>query len=63
MKHRYRVLMAMDGCQPFERVFTSQHDFFRFVEWLSLEFSGHSVQSVEWVESSDDFEYFDRCLE
>ena len=61
MKHRYRVSMAADGCQPFERVFTSQHDFFGFVEWLRFEFSGYFVLGVEWVESSDDVEYFDAC--
>lgn len=59
MKHRYRVSMGADGCQPFERVFTSKQDFFGFVEWLLFEYVGYFVQSVEWLESSDDFEYFD----
>jgi hypothetical protein len=51
MKHRYKVTMAMDGCMPVQRVFTSQHDFFGFPKWLSVEFSGYHVEAVEWLET------------
>lgn len=59
MRHRYAVVMAANGQVPEMRVIESSLDFCDFVNWLSFEFSGFVFESVQWIESSDDFEYFD----